>query len=88
VFSFILSVRTGVSGCRARREAAPFGYSKQATSNAAMRPETPRSLRVVSQCPACGVAHLANGITIGVVARLADRALGYNASDKTNENTP
>src|SRR5512137_1161848 len=50
---------------------APFGYSKQATSNAAMRPNYPPSLRVASKCGACGVALLAKGTTLGFVARLA-----------------
>jgi len=50
---------------------APFGYSKQATSNAALRQNYPPSLRVVSKCGACGVALLAKGTTLGFVARLA-----------------
>ena len=49
----------------------PFGHSKQATSNAALRPNYPPSLRVASKCGACGVALLAKGPTLGFVARLA-----------------
>jgi len=49
----------------------PFGRSKQATSNAALRPNYPPSLRVASKCGACGVALLAKGTTLGFVARLA-----------------
>jgi len=48
----------------------PFGYSKQTTSNAALRPIIP-VLRVASKCGACGVALLAKGTTLGFVARLA-----------------
>src|SRR5271169_5191436 len=49
----------------------PFGHSKQATSNAALRQNYPPSLRVASKCGACGVALLAKGTTLGFVARLA-----------------
>ena len=49
----------------------PFSYTKQATSNAAMRQNYPPSLRVASKYGACFVALLAKGTTLGVVARLA-----------------
>jgi hypothetical protein len=74
-------VRTNELGCSARRGETPFGYSKQVSRNAAMRPKTSVPEGLPSKAGVCFVAGLGHMSNYGAAARVAHPpALKGNAS--------
>lgn len=58
LFTLILSVRTGLSGCRARRGGEDSGHSTASRRNAAMRPERPVPSGLRPEAPAASLHSL------------------------------
>jgi len=60
LFTLILSVRTGLSGCRARRGGEDSGHSTASRRNAAMRPERAIPFGLRPEAPAASLRSLSS----------------------------